>query len=33
VVRVEAEPALLTLGAEAVALVVAGTGVPARSAA
>jgi hypothetical protein len=33
VVRVEAEPALLTLGAEAVALVVAGTGMPVRSAA
>ena len=33
VVRVEAEPALLTLGAEAVALVVAGTGMAARSAA
>jgi hypothetical protein len=33
VVRVEAEPSLLTLGAEAVALVVAGTSAPARSAA
>jgi hypothetical protein len=33
VVRVEAEPALLTLGAEAVALVVARTAVPARAAA
>ena len=32
-VRVEAEPALLTLGAEAVALVVAGTGTPGRAAA